>query len=185
MAAIAFLLRLAFPPRGALPRLQIRHDSVRFIPGRVARHLFAEPAIEALLRLDREILLCYSFLEELPDGYRLIIRAADETEREVRARFLTLLDAKECRKIVEGITGATALPVRLVIRRRLADGTVQETPWMPLAPNAIISGAFSGVTLGAVPYIGGITIGYLLPRPAVIVAVGFALWLGRMLAVSA
>jgi hypothetical protein len=186
VAAIALALRLAFPPRGAQPRLQIRHDSVRFIPGRVERHLFAEPAIEAAITpQSREILLCHSFLEELPDGYRVIIRAADETEREVRARFLTLLDAQEYRKIVEGITGATALPVRLVIRRRLADGTVQETPLIPLAPKANIARGFAAVTIGAVPYIGGITIGYLLPRPAVIVAVGLALWLGQMLAVSA
>jgi len=71
VAAIALALRLAFPPRGAQPRLQIRHDSVRFISGRVERHLFAEPAIEAAITpQSREILLCHSFLEELPDGYK-------------------------------------------------------------------------------------------------------------------
>ncbi len=41
------------------------------------------------------------------------------------------------------------------------------------------------MTIGGGAYIGGITIGYLLPRPAVIVAVALALWLGQMLAVSA
>jgi hypothetical protein len=36
-----------------------------------------------------------------------------------------------------------------------------------------------------VPYIGGITIGYLSPHPAVIVAVGLALWFAQMLAIFA
>lgn len=41
------------------------------------------------------------------------------------------------------------------------------------------------MAIGAVPYVGGIIVGYLLPRPAIIVAVGMALWCGQMLAVVA
>ncbi|MGA7633604.1 MAG: hypothetical protein WCB11_22815 [Terriglobales bacterium] len=33
-----------------------------------------------------------------------------------------------------------------------------------------------------VPFIGGIIVGYVLPRPAIIVTVGLALWIGQMLA---
>src|SRR5277367_550497 len=33
LAPVAFLLRLAFPPRSAMARLQIRHDGISFIPG--------------------------------------------------------------------------------------------------------------------------------------------------------
>lgn len=67
----------------------------------------------------------------------------------------------------------------------MADGIVQETPWIPLAPKANIARGFAAGAIGAVPYIGGITVGYVLPRPAIIVAVGLALWVGQMLAVSA
>jgi hypothetical protein len=185
-AGIAFLIRLAFPPRGSRPSLQIRSDSVRYVPGRVERYLFGESATETTIPAhSKEILLCHSSLEELPDGYKVIIRADDKTEHEVVARFSTLLDAEQCRKISEGITGATSLPVRLVIRRRLVDGTVQETQWIPLAARASIARGAAAVTIAATPFVGGITVGYLSPRPAFIVGVGLVLWLGQMLAAYA
>jgi len=36
-----------------------------------------------------------------------------------------------------------------------------------------------------VPFVEGITIGYVAPRPAIIAAVGFALWVGQLLAIRA
>lgn len=183
---IAFFLRLAFPPRSAQGRLQARRDSVSFIPGRVERRFLGEPVIEAAVTpQSKEILLCHSFFQELPDGYRVIIRAVDETEREVRVKFLALstIDAQQCQEIAEGMSAATGLPVRFVIRRQLTDGTLQETPWIPAPRKAISASGFARLTVVAAPYLGGIAVGYILPRPAIIVAVGGALWLGQMLAI--
>lgn len=36
-AAIAFFLRLAFPPRSTRPRLEIKCDNIRYIPGKIER----------------------------------------------------------------------------------------------------------------------------------------------------
>lgn len=181
---IALFSRLAFPPRGAQPSLQFQHDKVRFTPGEIGR-LFAEPAVEvAITPQSKELLLCRDFFEELHDGYRVIIRATDGTEREVRAGLLRL-DSQKSREIVEGITGSTGLPVRLIIRRRSGNGSVHETPWIPLPAKANIVRGFATATIVAAPYIGGIIVGYLLPRPAVIVAVGLTIWVGQMLGIFA
>lgn len=186
VASLAFALRLAFPRRRSHARLQIQHDGVTFIPRRVDRYLFAEPGTEApITPQSNEILLCHSFLEGLPDGYRVIVRGDDESEREMRVRFYAVPDVQDCRTIVESMTAVTGLPVRLVIRRRLMDGTVQETPWIPITRKANTSRSFVIVTTGATPFIGGIIIGYLQPRPAIIAVTGVALWCGQMLATFA
>ena len=176
---------MAFPSQGAQARLQIGHDNVSFIPSRNDRHFFGEQVIEtAVTPQSTEILVCHSYYEGLPNGYSLIVRAADEIEREVKVKFLTL-DAEDCRKIAEGTTAASGLPVRLVVRRRFIDGSVQETPWVPIAPKENTARGLAVITIGAVPCVGGIAIGLLLPRPAGVVAGGLALWFGQTLAISA
>lgn len=122
--------------------------------------------------------------QQQQDGFRAIIRAAEETEHEVRVNFLTF-DSVRFLQIAEGMKAATGLPVRLVIRRRLTDGAVQETPWLPIAAEASIARGFAAVAIVALPYIGGIIIGFFLPRAPIIVGIGLALWVGQMLAVSA
>jgi hypothetical protein len=84
-----------------------------------------------------------------------------------------------------GTTAATGLPVRLLIRQRSMDGTVQERPWVPIAPNASIAKGLAILIIAAVPYIGGVTTGLLMPGPAIVAAIGLALWLGQMIATSA
>lgn len=186
VASVAFGLRLTFPPRRTQAMLHIRKDSVRFTPRRMDQRLSGESVVEAAVTVQsREILLSHNFFEGLPNGYRIIVRGADEPEREVRVKFYKIPDAQDCRNIAEAITAATGLPVRLVTRRRLMDGTVQETPWMPVAPRTNRSRGFALATIAAVPYVGGIIVGYLLPRPAIIAGVGLALWCGQMLAVLA
>jgi len=186
VSLILLPLRWAFPPSDSRPRVQVQSDSIRLIPGRVQRLLFTEPVVAASISpQSQEILLCHSFLEELPDGYRVIIRATNETEQEIRAWFLSLLDAQGWQDVGRGITSATALPVRLVTRRRLVDGTVRETPWIPRRRGANVARVFVAATIGALPYIGGVITGYFSPRPAVIVVVGLVLWLGQLLAAAA
>jgi hypothetical protein len=182
--SIVLLWRMAFPPRRVQARLEVGRDGVVFVPSVTKRRFFGESVAQAdITPQSIELLLCHSYLLTIPDGYRVIVRDASEQEREIRVRFLTTLNADICRKIAEGITSATGLPVRLVIRRRLADGTDQETPWAPTAAKEIVARGFAMIAIASVPYIGGFAVGYFLPGPATIAAIGVALWLGQTLAV--
>ncbi len=185
VASIALMLWFAFPPRDAQARLEVRRDSVSFIPSRSDQSFLGKQIVAAAVTpQSRDILFCHSVFEGMPDGFKLIVRSTDEPEREVKVTFPFILDAQECRNIAEGTAAATGLPVRLVTRR-LTGGSVQESPWIPIAPKANIARGLATVAVGAIPFIGGITAGYLLPRPAVIMAVGLALWLVQLLAISA
>lgn len=182
---VAFLFRSAFPSREALARLQARHDRVSFVPRRSDRRLWGEPVIEAAVTpQSAEILLCHSFCEEFPDGYRVIVRGPHEPEQEIRVNFLSVLDAQDCRTISEGITAATGLPVRLVIKR-MRGGAVQETPWIPIAPKEIRARGTAIGVLSVVPFLGGPTVGFLRSRSTAVVIIGLVLWLTQILAVFA
>ena len=187
VAAIAFCLRWAFPPRKVLQRLEFHHDSVSFVPDRMTRRMFAEPAVTAAITpQSREILVCRSFPRDVPDGYgyRVIIRDENGTERGVKAGYLTPHSARDVQIIGAGITAATGLPVRIIGRRRLGDGTVEETPWMvPTAKSRLTISA--ALAIGATPYVGGITVGLLVSSPLFIVAFGLALWLSQTIATFA
>jgi hypothetical protein len=181
-AVIALTLRLGFPPNKVLPKLQVQRDAVGFVPGRLARRLYAEPTVEApLTDKSKEILVCHSFLEEFPNGYQVIVRAKDGSESEVRVERLTLSGAEQCTQLSDGIALATGLPVRLITRRRLANGTIQEGPWAPKSPNENSAKAVAAIAIGATPYVGGLIIGLLIPRPSVVVGTGFILWFGHVL----
>ncbi len=145
--------------------------------------IFSEPVIEAAVTPEsREILLCHDFLQELPDGYKVVVRSVDSRESTVSVRFLRLPDVEECREISEGITAVTGLPVRLVMRRRMVDGTVQETPWIPKPRSAR---SYFAVLVMLTPFIGGIAVGRFMPHPSAIVGAGLLLWIGQMLLVRA
>jgi hypothetical protein len=171
----SLFLRLAFPPRSAMAKLQISHDGVSFVPGSLVKRYFAQPVIEAAITpQSAEILLCQ---HGLPGGYRVIVRSADRTEREINAgASLTLHSAEEGQKISDGIAAVTGLPVRLVIRRRLVDKTFDEKPWEPNVSRADLRVGLVLAT-GALPLVGGIAAGFALTKPAFIVGVGLALWL--------
>ena len=179
---IGFFSWLAFPPRAVLAKLEIQRNNVRFIPNLAVRRFLAEPIVKAVITpQSKEILVCQAFLGKLPDGYNVVIRTAGENDRVVRAASLTLHTAQEGQEIADGITAATGLPVRLITREQLTDGTVQEVPWVPSAPKTKLLHA--GLAIAAVPWVGGVVLGYIFPRPAIIVTAGLTLWLCEMLAV--
>lgn len=181
---ISIMLRLAFPPRRTQARLEIRHDSIRFVPRRIDQRIGGASVTEAAVTpQSAEILLCHKLLEGIPEGFSLVIRGNHEHEREVQMKFGHFLDQQDRQKLTEGITTATGLPVRLVTRRRSMDGAVQETEWLPTTGTP--SKAFVAIGLGAAPFIGGIVVGWLRLRPEIILAIGAALWLGQMLVVIA
>jgi hypothetical protein len=149
--------------------------------------MFAEPAANAAITpQSKEILICRSIPRDVPDGtgFKVIIREADGTERRVKAGYLTLHSARDGQTIGAGIAAATGLPVRIIGRRRLGDGTVEETPWtVPTSKLRLtVAAAFA---IGATPYVGGITVGFLVSSPLFIVAFGLALWLSQTIATFA
>ena len=182
-AVVALMVRYAFPARGSQPRLEIGRESFRLVPSLVMRRWFGEPISEiAIPQNAREIVLCDRFLQEVPDGFWIIVRSADDAEREIGFGSFALLARRRAVELQQGIENATGLPVRLAIRRRQADGTVVESVWP--ANRSRARGYLASVT-GVLPFAGGIVVGYFLPRPAVIVAVGAALWAAGMVAIYA
>jgi hypothetical protein len=85
--------------------------------------------------------------------------------------------------MAEAITPATGLPVRVVIRRKSPTGAVEETPWTPLFSAKGKSLRTAALATVALPYVGGILMGSLSLNPAIVIAVGFALWLCMVLAI--
>jgi hypothetical protein len=178
-----FAVRLIFPPRRALSRVQARPDGIRLIPSRGQRYITGvQPAEAAITPQSREILLAHCIFERWLEGDRLVVRGTDQPEQEVKLLGV-VLSARDCRTLSEGITTAVGLPVRLVIRRRSMDGTVQESPWLPAERKGFSAKTLAMVATGAAPFIGGGVVGYLLPSLTVIVATGLILWFGPILAI--
>jgi len=173
LLATGLYLRLAFPPRSALARLQASHDRISFIPGRWVGRFFAQPAIEATITDQaREVLLRQ---KGLPNGYAVVVCSAEGHEKEVYAgASLTLHSTEEIRMISEGIASATGLPVRAVRRCLLADGTVQECPWTEPSQWGTVRLAFA-LMYAALPFVTGAVVGCFFPATTTVLAVGLAL----------
>jgi hypothetical protein len=114
------------------------------------------------------------------------VREADGTERELASHSPhTQVDLKESEidSMAEEITRATGLPVRVVIRRKSPTGAVEEMPWTPPSTKGKSLRTAALATVALLPYVGGILMGSLSLNPAVVIAVGLALWLCMVLAI--
>ena len=177
----AIFLRLAYPPRRVLSRLEVCRTGLRYYPGWFERFSGASIGEAEITEQSKEILLCKCVLEFYPDGYKIILRSRDGSEREFKSGDLaTTLDVHTSEKIASGITDATGLPVRIVKRTQLANGTIEETPWLNPTMKAKWVGAVT-LLVGILPFLGGGIVGYVMPHPIVIVLIGLALWLCQML----
>ena len=177
--AVVLLARLAFPPRSSLPWLEVSLNHIRVVPGRIARLSGDAPVEISFTPQSKEILLFHSVWLGLGDGFRLIIRAADGTENQIRATSMDYLTARDAQKLADGISAATGLPVRCLTRRQQKDETVQEAPWNP-PTRRVRMVRIAALAMAFVPFAGGIVVGVLWPTPGAIVAIGLALWLGQM-----
>ena len=169
-------------PSGA--KLEFAPDHVRFIPNRLARMTGQSPEEAAISPQSAEILLCHRYWQERPNGWRVIVRAANGDERELAEAALLYLRARDVDTLARSISPATNLPVRVVIRRTTLHGPVEETPWTPPAARTriLMPIAISAVVL---PFVGGILTGWFSPSPGIVIVVGLALWLCLMLALYA
>ena len=186
VGGILFALWILFPPLGTLARFEFTRDRVRFIPNLIARSIGEQSEETLMSAQSAEILICHRFVPQKVNGYRVIVRAADGAERELASHSPHTqvdLNASEIDSMAEAITSATGLPVRVVIRRKSPTGAVEETPWTPLFSAKGKSLRTAALATVALPYVGGILIGSLSLNPAIVIAVGFALWLCMVLAI--
>ena len=83
LVLVALALRVAFPPARTQPRLEIWRDKMRFVPGPIARHIFAEPISEAEIPTQsREILSAAGISMRFPTGIlSLFARMMDQSAK--------------------------------------------------------------------------------------------------------
>jgi hypothetical protein len=181
-------LGFIFPPRRILARLDLAHDHIRLVADLRARIATGESTEEVMVPPEsKEILLCHRFAPRELDGYRIIVRAANGAEHWIgsRSEYTRIrLKKHDVERLTGALSSATGLPTRAIIRRQSASGAVEETPWAPTpAKNrGLILLAFACAGL---PFAGGITMGWLSPNPAMVVAVGLGLWLCMMIVLIA
>jgi hypothetical protein len=182
LAPIVLFLRLAFPPKSAMARLQIRRDGISFIPGRWVKQYFAQSVVDApITHQSSEILLCQ---KGLPDIFAVLVRSSDRRDREVYAgASLTLRSREQAQKISAAISTVTGLPVSLITLRKRADGFIEEKPWTP----GVRSSELRLLTLimsGLLPLLGGVVAGHLVPQTLWIAVIGIGLWFARVIVIA-
>jgi hypothetical protein len=183
-APVAIFLKMAYPSPRSLAKLEARRDSIRFAPTWFANRVVGEPILEVSISPHaKEIVLSRDLRDRLPSTWSVSVLSTGEPERSFKTTRLNLTTAEQGNVLVEGIGAATGLPVRLITRQQTGDGTVEEIPWAPPASRGKSMGV--GLAIGVMPYIGGAVVGYVFPRASIVVAVGFALWLFDLLAISA
>jgi len=179
--ALAFALWILFPQRSSLARFEFTHDCVRFIPNCLLR-MIGEPSEETPISpQSAEVLVCHRYWQERPNGWRIVVRAANGGERELGGNALLYLRATDINTLAKAIITATGLPVRVVTRRTSIHGAVEEMPWIPPSTKTTAALMGFGLASACLPFAGGITMGWLSPRPVIVVAIGLALWLCMML----
>ena len=184
LAPIALFVKLAYPSRRSLAKLEATHDSIRFVPNWFANRVVGEPILEASITPQaKEIVLCRDLRDKVPTVWSVSICSTGESDRSFKTMRLNITTAQEGHKIVESISAVTGLPARIITRRQAANGAVEEAPWTPPASQGMMFGI--GLGIGIVSYLGGAVVGYVFPRVSIILAVGFALWLFDLLAITA
>ena len=163
-------LRIAFPPRDAMAKLQITRDKISFIPGRWVRRFAGEPNIETKIAPQATEILIRQ--KGLINGYGITVCSAGLKLGEIFAgASLTMHSAEEIRVISEGIAGATDLPVRAVRCVRGQGGIVQENPWTTIARGGAVTLALR-LASGALPFVAGALVGLVFPPGKWVLAVG-------------
>jgi hypothetical protein len=180
----ALFIRLTFPPRSTWAKLRIEPHRISYTAGQIER-LFDGTVLELAIPTDAcEIRFCRSYLDELVDGYRIVVRSKSGSEREIQPHILNLLDARECEQLAEGIEAVTGLPVGFFVRQRRAASPMIERPWVPADERPIGRGA-AFMVAGALPIAGGVATGICATSIAQGFGAGIALWIIQRATVSA
>ena len=122
--ALAFALWILFRQRSSFGRFEFARGGIRFIPNRVMR-LIGEPATDvAITPQSAEIVLCHSFWQERPNGWRIIVRTASGSEHQLGSNACLYLNIADVKTLADAITPATGLPVRVVVLRTPLHGAL-------------------------------------------------------------
>jgi hypothetical protein len=174
----AFFLRLSFPPRRSLARLEFRHNDIRFIPARVDQWL--RDPVDVSIQPDAEEIL----IRRQYATHKVLIRRAGGQEYDTGIAMFTELSARDADELVNGISAVTGLPARIVNTHRTADGQLEDQPWKPRSA-AAKWGTLGKLLLVTMGLWGGAIAGYLTASLTRIAIVGVALWLAQSLALMA
>ena len=177
-----WLFLLAFPPKNWLARLELERDCFRFIPKPILRWI-GEPSEEVVFSsLPKEISICRGSKDKSPYGFRVLLRWANDRDREIKVETGERLSTHQSALLIERIASATGLSPKLVQRQHLEDDAVQEVPWIP-AGRSLGLGAIAKLAFASLPFVGGSVVAYLNAGPVVIAVVGIAIWFSQTLAV--
>jgi hypothetical protein len=147
----------------------------------------AQPEELVLPKGSAELLLCQTIVPGKLETYRIVARSGDGRESGIGGKdaytriSLRLADVGTLLAALREVTG---LPARAIIRRQLANGTLEETPWQPMPARNRVPVPL-GFVAACLPFAGGIAMGWLSPNPAVAAGVGLGLWLCLMLTLFA
>ncbi len=191
----AFFLVLAFPPRSWGARIEIGQEFIRYIPIPVLRWIGEPPTDVPIDPQAQEILICRGSRDiyggvlvtdqrAFALGFRLQVRSKGCRNRELTVRTGDRLTAHQAITLTEDIAAVTKLPVRLIKREVDSDGEMQELAWTPDACLAHLGGLLK-LAFVAMPFVGGVVVGYLGARPFTVTSVGIGLWLVQTTAIFA
>ena len=181
LGGIVFFLRMALPPPSSLARLDIWHNRLRLTPDRMQRFLGDPIVEEGIPAQSKEVVLRHSSALGLTSGYSIIIRDANSAEHTLNSTCLNSLNQQQSLRLAEAISAVTELPVRLAVRLRTDEGSIQEVPWESAPPNnrtSLIVASLGGV----IPIITGCFVGYHAVSLAKATVIGLIVWAGCMLA---
>ena len=172
----SFIAILAYLPASWRARIECSPKHIRLRPRPIDRWM-GEPSAEIPINLgSSEVLICRGSRGSLPVGFRLIVRRNDGSEQQIAIESGDHLSLRQAELLIRGTATATGLPVHTVQIRLSADGKSEQIPWTPHQRTLPWIG-MSAMLFGSLPFIGGATAGYFCSNPAIIVLIGFLLWL--------
>lgn len=175
---IAFLGFLAFPPKSWLTRLEVLEDRLRLVPRLLSRWIGEATTEMPTDEGNEEILIWRGSSHSIPYGFRVSVPPGGGQRQELKIESGMRLSKQQAAILVDGITGVTGLPVRLVQQTSGVGGSTHEVPWAPEGRFAF-SRALAMLAFGLLPWIGGIVTGFLGTGAAVAAVVGACLWLSQ------
>lgn len=172
---MAFFIVLAFPPRSWRAELEVEQYRIRLIPRPILSWI-DEPAVDMEFgpRM-QEILLCRGTRNNSPFGFRIILRAFDQPDREFKVETGDDLALHDTKILSDGLVAATGLPVRLIERKERKDGSVREGIWIP-PDRALPFTGLARTTAVAFPFVSGAIAGYVRLSHLVVVIAWGTLW---------
>jgi hypothetical protein len=173
----AFFLLLAFPPKSWSARIEADHDCIRLIP-RPPDRWIGEPSTEIALGSQcRSITLCRGSVDRSRYGLRILVGYENRHQEELKINIASLT-ARQAKKLADGISAATMLPVDPIQRRLLDEGEMLDIPWAVESATSRLIG-IGKMIFAVTPLLGGVAVGLSRASGTTAAIVGTFLWLAQ------